>query len=178
MRQMGIALIEGCLARRLQMKLFKHLLPTALAVSFAVAGVAPLSAAPTFVPKSVEVTSDVQQVQSRKWRRANRIDRRIDRMQRRADRRDFYRNGDGYYFNGHRGYRYRRDGYNEYNGWWFPAAAFVAGALITGAVNSPRAVQGGSHEEWCYDRYRSYRAYDNTYQPYNGARRQCYSPYD
>jgi hypothetical protein len=34
-----------------------------------------------------------------------------------------------------------------------------------------------AHVQWCYDRYRSYRAYDNTYQPYNGPRRQCYSPY-
>ncbi|RUM99727.1 BA14K family protein [Pseudaminobacter arsenicus] len=33
------------------------------------------------------------------------------------------------------------------------------------------------HIDWCYSRYRSYRAYDNTFQPYNGPRRQCYSPY-
>lgn len=35
-----------------------------------------------------------------------------------------------------------------------------------------------AHVQWCYNRYRSYRAWDNTYQPYNGPRRQCYSPYD
>ena len=34
-----------------------------------------------------------------------------------------------------------------------------------------------SHVAWCYDRYRSYRAYDNTYQPFNGPRRECISPY-
>ncbi|WP_353645524.1 BA14K family protein [Mesorhizobium sp. WSM2239] len=34
-----------------------------------------------------------------------------------------------------------------------------------------------AHVQWCYDRYRSYRAYDNTFQPYNGPRRQCWSPY-
>lgn len=33
------------------------------------------------------------------------------------------------------------------------------------------------HVSWCYDRYRSYRAYDNTFQPYHGPRRQCRSPY-
>lgn len=33
------------------------------------------------------------------------------------------------------------------------------------------------HVEWCYDRYRSYRHWDNTFQPYHGPRRQCYSPY-
>ncbi|PBC03276.1 BA14K family protein [Mesorhizobium sp. WSM3860] len=34
-----------------------------------------------------------------------------------------------------------------------------------------------AHVQWCYDRYRSYRAWDNTFQPYNGPRRQCISPY-
>lgn len=34
-----------------------------------------------------------------------------------------------------------------------------------------------SHVQWCYDRYRSYRAWDNTFQPYHGPRQQCYSPY-
>jgi hypothetical protein len=36
---------------------------------------------------------------------------------------------------------------------------------------------GDAHVEWCYGRYRSYRAYDNTYQPYHGPRTQCWSPY-
>ncbi len=36
---------------------------------------------------------------------------------------------------------------------------------------------GNAHVEWCYARYRSYRAYDNTFQPYHGPRQQCYSPY-
>ncbi|HEY4191949.1 MAG TPA: BA14K family protein [Mesorhizobium sp.] len=35
----------------------------------------------------------------------------------------------------------------------------------------------GAHVRWCYNRYRSYRASDNTFQPYNGRRQQCYSPY-
>ncbi|WP_426127638.1 BA14K family protein [Pararhizobium sp. PWRC1-1] len=30
---------------------------------------------------------------------------------------------------------------------------------------------------WCAERYRSYRASDNTYQPYRGARRQCEPPF-
>jgi len=34
-----------------------------------------------------------------------------------------------------------------------------------------------AHIEWCYDRYRSYRAWDNTYVPRRGVRAQCYSPY-
>ncbi len=36
---------------------------------------------------------------------------------------------------------------------------------------------GNAHINWCYNRYRSYRAYDNTFQPYHGPRRQCISPY-
>jgi hypothetical protein len=36
---------------------------------------------------------------------------------------------------------------------------------------------GSAHVAWCYDRYRSYRAWDNTYQPYHGPRRQCWSPF-
>lgn len=34
-----------------------------------------------------------------------------------------------------------------------------------------------AHVAWCYDRYRSYRAWDNSFQPNYGPRRQCYSPY-
>jgi hypothetical protein len=51
-------------------------------------------------------------------------------------------------------------------------------------VYRPRVIQrrvyrsgGGAHVEWCYNRYRSYRAWDNTFQPYNGPRQLCYSPY-
>ncbi len=55
--------------------------------------------------------------------------------------------------------------------------------MIGGAiVAQPRYVDpapgmGSSHVAWCANRYRSYRAYDNTFQPYNGPRQQCYSPY-
>jgi len=34
-----------------------------------------------------------------------------------------------------------------------------------------------AHVQWCYNRYRSYRAWDNTFQPYGGPRQQCWSPY-
>ena len=90
------------------------------------------------------------------------------------------------YHNGYRGYRDRRAGYVQRDGWWFPPAAFALGAIVGGAIASdndrqrPRYRQRGlsaSHVDWCYDRYRSYRASDNTFQPYNGPRQQCYSPY-
>jgi hypothetical protein len=34
-----------------------------------------------------------------------------------------------------------------------------------------------NHVEWCASRYNSYRAEDDTYQPYRGKRRRCNSPY-
>lgn len=112
----------------------------------------------TPAPSKVVVTSDVTDVQYR-------------------SRRGYYRDGDVRYYNGHRGYRHDRPGYRYHRGWWFPLAAFGAGAVIGGALAQPPVRYGNRHVEWCYDRYRSYRAYDNTYQPYNGPRRQCYSPY-
>ena len=50
----------------------------------------------------------------------------------------------------------------------------AAGAIIGSIIASqPRVRAGSSHAEYCYSRYRSYRAYDNTYQPTYGPRRQC-----
>lgn len=89
------------------------------------------------------------------------------------------------HWRGHRGYRDYRRGYRRHSdGWWYPLAAFGAGAVLGGALSAPapRVYQApghysNSHVQWCYDRYRSYRASDNTFQPYNGPRRQCNSPY-
>lgn len=94
-----------------------------------------------------------------------------------------YRDRRGWY-HGHRGYRHSRHGYRRHSdGWWYPLAAFGAGAIIGGAIandgySRPReAGINPRHTEWCYARYRSYRAYDNTFQPNYGPRKQCYSPY-
>lgn len=90
------------------------------------------------------------------------------------------------WYGGYRGYSYYRPGYRHYNGYWYPLAAFGAGAIIGGAIAAqpryyaPAPAPSGinpSHVAWCENRYRSYRAYDNTFQPYNGPRQQCYSPY-
>ncbi len=93
------------------------------------------------------------------------------------NRNGYYRRVGYSYYNGHRGYNYYRPGYREYNGLWFPLGAFAAGAIIGGAIAQPPVRYVGSHVEWCDNRYRSYRDYDNTYQPNNGPRRQCNSPY-
>nr|WP_244670029.1 BA14K family protein [Kaistia sp. 32K] len=88
------------------------------------------------------------------------------------------------YWNGHQGYNHSRPGYRRHSdGWWYPMAAFGVGALIGGAIaNQPREVApprlSTSHLRWCEDRYRSYRASDNSFQPYEGPRQQCLSPYN
>lgn len=135
--------------------------------SFAV----PMAAAPA-IDRATEAQPDIQQVQ---WRGGG------------------YYHGGGYgggyyrrgYYGGYHGYPYYRSGYRYYDGYWYPLAAFGAGAIIGGAIASqPRyyaapAPEGINprHYEWCANRYRSYRAYDNTFQPNVGPRQQCLSPY-
>lgn len=65
------------------------------------------------------------------------------------------------------------------------AAGAIIGAIIGSAIiaqqdrrrSRRRIYRGDAHEHWCYRRYRSYRVWDNTFQPYRGRRRQCISPY-
>lgn len=157
--------------------ILSRLMATAIATSFAVASVIPAVAVPAYSLKAPSAEAAFQQVQyDGYWqRRMNRDDRRYR----------IIRRGNVVYLNGHRGYRDYRPGYRRYNDFWFPAGAFIAGAIIGGALNQPRYAQppyvqrtrNDAHVQWCYDRYRSYRASDNTFQPYNGPRRQCYSPY-
>jgi hypothetical protein len=89
-----------------------------------------------------------------------------------------WRGGRDYRWN--RGYRrYYDDGFYGGTGIYFglglPAYRYVDPYVAPRPVY--RARRAGSHVEWCYNRYRSYRASDNTFQPYHGPRRQCYSPY-
>jgi len=161
-------------------KLVTGLLAGALAASFAVAAAAPTAAAPlpafsmkTLAPAAAQ--SDVTNVdyvirRPRHWRGGDRHWR---------GGRD-WRGDRGGYWRGHYGSRHWRPGYRRHGDFWFPLAAFATGAIISGAIanDAPPAYRSGdAHVRWCYNRYRSYRASDNTYQPYNGPRRQCYSPY-
>lgn len=131
------------------------------------------------------VESAVETVQYRErggmYYRGDRWDR--PRHRERWDRPRF-RDRDRGFYRGHRGYRYHRPGYRRHSdGFWYPAGAFIAGAIVGGALSGQAAPgtrvrdYGSAHVDWCYDRYRSYRASDNTFQPYNGPRRQCRSPY-
>ncbi|RXT24134.1 BA14K family protein [Rhizobium leguminosarum] len=92
---------------------------------------------------------------------------RYSYRERRYDRDDRY-GGDRRYDR-----RYRRyDNRNDNNG--AIIGGLAAGALLGGIIASqPRTRAYSSHAEYCYSRYRSYRAYDNTYQPNYGPRRQC-----
>ncbi|PTE11950.1 BA14K family protein [Mesorhizobium helmanticense] len=156
-------------------KIMSGLLATTLSLSFAAAEIVPVNAQPTYVPLSQGLSSNVQTIQYEPWRKRN--------FNRNSSRRDFSRRSvarnDGNYWRGQCGYREYRRGYRRHGDYWFPLAAFATGALVTGAIinNQNRVYQGNSHVQWCYDRYRSYRASDNTFQPYNGPRQQCYSPY-
>ncbi|BCG79831.1 BA14K family protein [Mesorhizobium sp. 113-3-3] len=56
--------------------------------------------------------------------------------------------------------------YNNYNYYDAPPRRHYRAGRLSNA-----------HVRWCYNRYRSYRAWDNTFQPYGGPRQQCWSPY-
>lgn len=66
-----------------------------------------------------------------------------------------------------------------------PSLGFYFGVPLfsqpyAGTYYRPRPVYrttSSNHVNWCFQRYRSYRAYDNTFQPYNGPRQECRSPY-
>lgn len=120
----------------------------------------------------VQVGTGVQQQMDddRDWRDRDRRDR---------DWRDgrFERRGDRAYFNGHRGFRDRRDGYRQYNGYWFPSFAFSFQVNSDEPRGRVQVRLSERHINWCEDRYRSYRASDNTFQPNRGPRKQCVSPY-
>jgi hypothetical protein len=45
------------------------------------------------------------------------------------------------------------------------------------ALPLPAARLAATHIRWCRDRHVSYRAWDNSHQPDDGPRRQCWSPY-
>jgi hypothetical protein len=71
---------------------------------------------------------------------------------------------------GHRWHGY--DGYyDNYDNSGLLFKSFVTGTLFN--RTSREASYGDAHTRACADRYRSYDAYDNTYQPSRGPRRQC-----
>ncbi len=154
--------------------LFKKTLIAALSAVTVMTSVIPASAVPMTVMKpTISDQKDVETVQYRREHRNFRRDHRDFRRHDRHDRRGWY--------GGHRGYREYRHGYRRHSdGWWYPLAAFGAGAVIGGAISNSRPSASGvnpRHYQWCSARYRTYRAYDNTYVPRVGVRATCQSPY-
>ena len=129
----------------------------ALSMVILATSLAPVQAAPIPSAKTHEVSS-VEQVQYRRYHR---------------DRRGWY--------NGERGYRDRRPGYRRHSdGYWYPLAAFGAGAIIGGAIAGRSTTDrlSNRHIRWCADRYRTYRPSDNTFVLRAGVRAQCNSPFN
>ena len=158
--------------------ILKKMMVGLVGTSFMIGAMAPVSAAP-FVPSAPAVANEnIQTVRDNHRHRPKHSYRHGARPNRHHGPRPGWhgnRHRPGHW-NGHRGYRHYRHGYRRHSdGWWYPLAAFGAGAVIGGALSQPRS--GNPHVQWCYNRYRSYRASDNTFQPYNGPRQQCYSPY-
>ncbi|KQS74178.1 hypothetical protein ASG25_01820 [Rhizobium sp. Leaf384] len=164
----------------------KKLIIAFVSLVTAFSGIGPVSAMPLSKAGPVETSTDVQQVRDRYiirrhgrggWDRGDWRGHRSDWRGHRGD------------WRGHRAYRYDRRYRDRYyrgdRGVGLALGGLAAGAIIGGALSQPRYVApgyrrvygGNSHVAWCQARYRSYRAYDNTYQPYGGPRRQCNSPY-
>ncbi len=81
------------------------------------------------------------------------------------------------YYRGYPGYPYRRPGYRYYGGYWFPPGSFYGGVIVIVPPYQRTYQLTERHYRWCEHRYRSYRRWDNTFQPYHGPRKQCVSPY-
>lgn len=163
-------------------KIVSGLLATVLSISFVGAEMLPVNAASIYVPQTTTaISSEIVPVVDRGGGNFNR-----GRVFRHGSRNSWsgnrswngnrnYRGGGRGYWNGHRGSSYYRRGYRRHGNLWFPLAAFATGAIISGAIanDRPPAYSGNSHVQYCYNRYKSYRASDNTFQPYNGPRQQC-----
>ncbi|GAA5096378.1 BA14K family protein [Bartonella acomydis] len=98
--------------------------------------------------------------------------------------------------NGFKGYHNYRRGYRKYkDNWWYPEAAFVvlahpdtkqASLKILSDMKSTFLVSSlkkkelwmlKQHIESCLARYRSYNKNDNSYQPFYGPRKPCFSSF-
>ncbi|SCW73804.1 BA14K-like protein [Rhizobium mongolense subsp. loessense] len=148
----------------------------------ALTSVLPAEAFPAINLEKPKVVSNIEQVRDRDWSGWSNFARRRYLKSVRSNR--------GSYYGGYRGYRYNRyygRRYHDYDN-DNDAAAIIGGlalgAIVGGALAQPGyygpssyAYGGNGHTSWCYSRYRSYRAWDNTFQPYYGPRRQCVSPY-
>ena len=154
-----------------------------LSITTAFAGIAPAQAFPAYTPapavasanQATLVKDSIADVYgNRRWIQRDRGNRDGNWRYNRGDRYDrrYYR--DGYYRDRH----YRRGSNTGAIIGGLAAGALIGGALAAPTYSSPRRYVGSdAHTNWCYSRYRSYRASDNTYVPRAGVRAECVSPY-
>jgi hypothetical protein len=166
----------------MKMKLISTLCATALTAAMAITSFAPAQAAPLQIPVAPSASSDVINVGSGDYggRRTGTV------WQPR-----YYRDRSGWNHNRHgwnRDRDWRRHGgyYRDRNLGGAVIGGVITGAIVGGLLNNSRPVYrervyrggGDAHVQWCYDRYRTYRASDNTYVPRAGQRAYCNSPYN
>ncbi|MEJ6784416.1 BA14K family protein [Aminobacter sp. Piv2-1] len=135
------------------------------------ASAAPVALAQMPVPAATQPAYDIVPINHRdgdyrRWRHF----RRYDNDDRWRYRRNYRRHsGVGIFLNfGIPAYRYYDPYYDP--GYYRPRYVAPRPLYRMGPLSS-------AHVRWCYNRYRSYRAWDNTFQPYVGPRQQCWSPY-
>lgn len=158
----------------------------ALSIATAFSGI-PAWAGPAYTAKPIQPAAQTQtagdqaellQVGCNNFTKCPRYNQGWGRNYRYSDRYRYDRGWDRdrrYYGDRYNGDRYYRDRYyRRHDNTGAIIGGLAAGAIIGGIIASqPRVSAGSSHAEYCYSRYRSYRAYDNTYQPTYGPRRQC-----
>lgn len=141
---------------------------TALCAALMALSLTPAYSAPLNISASLPLhveqrTADILQIRHRDGRRYWRYD----------GRRNWHRGDDWY--------RYRRPWRSGPSFGLYLGVPVFPGPYYEPYYNyRPRPIYRrpvNSHVSWCYQRYRSYRAYDNSFQPYYGPRRQCRSPY-
>jgi hypothetical protein len=156
---------------------------------------APSMSAPLQTRTAMPATTAAAPIEIQQWRHRahggvqprHRADRRWDRPRHHGRHWDRPRhhgshwNRGGPRFHHHHAHRPYRPIYRQpapYIDLYVPGPRYVPGPYYAPRYNY-RAARNltAAHVNWCHNRYRSYRAYDNTFQPYNGPRRQCVSPY-
>ena len=79
----------------------------------------------------------------------------------------------------HGNFRYFHNGYYYGRPWWSydndPGFAISIG--VPSVAYGYRSYGGGSHVQWCLNRYRSYDPGSNTFMGYDGYRHRCNSPF-
>jgi BA14K-like protein len=155
------------------------------ATLFASANAVPARAVPPIAPPPIEVNDLVVQAKYK----CRDCSRSRSSHRRGHSSRKYYGNNHHYKknYNKHYNKKYyakrRHKNYNYHSNnrywdddddyWWGVPGVFLGAAIL----GSTLYASNNSHVGWCYKRYRSYRASDNTFQPYHGPRRRCVSPY-